>query len=311
MDELKIGKLILAHKTILAPMASLTDIVFRRVVDEIGGIGLMVTELISAEGLRRKQRRTLEMVRTFEFKTPQFIQLFGSEPDPFVESAKFIENETDYCGIDINMGCPARKVVRKGAGAALLADPIKIAKLCKAVKKNVSLPLSVKIRLGFEEENLYEVLKVLEGEGVDAVAIHFRMRSENYSGPAKWEFAKGLRENFKPVLIGNGDIKSKSDAMDKLRMVDGVMIGRAAIRNPFIFSAIAENDPGIPNKSEVTERILDLVEEYYPPEYRLLRIKAFTKYLVMGKPHIKKIRYKIYSSKTFNGVKKYFRELDF
>ncbi len=306
-----IGNLTLAHKTVLAPMASLTDIVFRRIVDEIGGIGLMVTELISAEGLRRKQRRTLEMVRTFEFKTPQFIQLFGSEPDPFVESAKFIENETNYCGIDINMGCPARKVVKKGAGAALLANPIKIAKLCRAVKKTVSLPLSVKVRLGFEEENLYEILDVLVSEGVDAVTIHFRMRSENYGTPARWEFGENLKEKFKLVFIGNGDIKSKSEAVEKLNIVDGIMIGRAAIGNPFIFSEISDCIPSISDRKEVTDRVLELVEEYYPPEYRLLRVKAFTKYLVMGRPHVKKIRYKIYSSKTFNEVKRFFRELDF
>ena len=103
MNHLKIGDLILRHPTALAPMASLTDIVFRRAVDEIGGIGFMVTELISAEGLRRKQKRTLDMIKSYDFNTPQFIQLFGTDPDAFIESAKYIENETNYSGIDINM----------------------------------------------------------------------------------------------------------------------------------------------------------------------------------------------------------------
>ena len=104
MENLKIGNLHLKHRTILAPMASLTDIVFRRVVDEIGGVGLMVTELISAEGLRRKQNKTLSMIRSFDFNTPQFIQLFGSEPEPFTDAVKYIEEETDFSGVDINMG---------------------------------------------------------------------------------------------------------------------------------------------------------------------------------------------------------------
>jgi len=131
MENLKIGNLLLKHRTILAPMASLTDIVFRRVVDEIGGVGLMVTELISAEGLRRKQGRTLSMIRSFDFNTPQFIQLFGSEPESFIDAVKYIEDETDFSGIDINMGCPVRKMMKKRAGAALLKDPKKIGEICR------------------------------------------------------------------------------------------------------------------------------------------------------------------------------------
>ncbi len=299
MNFLKIGHLKMKHRTVLAPMASLTDIVFRRTVDEIGGIGLMVTELISAEGLRRRQKRTLEMIRTFEFKTPQFLQLFGSEAEAFSEAVKIIEGETNYSGIDINMGCPARKVVRKGAGSSLLREPEKISKICRAVKNVSSLPITVKIRLGYEKENLHEILNVLEGEGVDAVTIHFRMRSDNYSGPAKWEYANGLKEKFDLVLIGNGDIKSRIDALKRLELVDGIMIGRAAIRNPFIFSEIEENTPGISDKPEVARRILELTEQYYPENLRLARIKAFTKYLTFGMPRSKKIKHEIYRSRSF------------
>lgn len=306
MNLLKIGDLELKHRTVLAPMSSLTDIVFRRVVDEIGGIGLMVTELISAEGLRRKQRRTLEMIRTFDFKTPQLLQLFGSEPEAFAESAKLIEDETNYSGIDINMGCPARKVVKKGAGSALLQDPLKIGEICSAVRKVISLPLTVKIRLGYEYENLHEVLNVLVGEGVDAVTIHFRLKSDYYSGDARWEFAEGLKERFDTVLIGNGDIKNRTDALKRLELVDGIMIGRGAIKNPFIFSEIAGDPPGMDGKMAVAGRIMDLIEEYYPPVLRLQRIKAFTKYLTAGRPHSKKIKHEIYRSKSFGEVKSLF-----
>jgi len=247
------------------------------------------------------------MIRTSDFKTPQFIQLFGTEAGAFIESIKFIQNETSYSGIDINMGCPARKVTRKGAGAALLTNPAGMGILCSSIKKETSIPLTVKIRIGYEEVNLHEILRVLEDTGIDAVTIHFRLRSENYSGPAHWEYAEGLKDRFNLTLIGNGDIKSKSDALEKLDIVDGVMIGRAAIKNPFIFSEIAGNPPGIPGRSEVAGRIIELIEEFYPEQLRLSRIKAFTKYLTAGKPHSRKIKHQIYRAGSFEEVKSFFK----
>jgi len=302
----RIGDLELKHPTALAPMASLTDIVFRKTVDEIGGLGFMVTELISAEGLRRRQQRTLDMIRTFNFKTPQFIQLFGTDPDAFSESVRFIVNETGYSGIDINMGCPARKVTKKGAGSALLLAPRKAADLCRRVRKSTKLPVTVKIRIGYDVVNLHDTLSALEDTGVDAVTIHFRLRSENYSGPAHWDLAEGLRDKFRLTLIGNGDIKDPADAEDKLARVDGVMIGRAAIRNPFIFSEIAGRAPGMKGKQQVAERILALIEEYYPEKLRLTRIKAFTKYLTSGRPYSRKIKHEIYRSGSFDEVRSLF-----
>ena len=311
MENLKIGNLHLKHRTILAPMASLTDIVFRRVLDEIGGVGLMVTEVISAEGLRRKQNKTLSMIRSFDFNTPQFIQLFGSEPEPFIDAVKYIEEETDFSGIDINMGCPVRKIIKKRAGAALLKDPKKIGEICRKVRKVISIPFTVKIRLGYEEENVFEILKVLENEGVDAVTVHFRLKTDRYSSEARWEYAERIKERSGLKIIGNGNILNRDEALERLNIVDGIMIGRGAINNPFIFAEMQDKIPGPEDKKEVIERIIALVEEYYPPKLRLLRIKAFTKYLALGKPYIKKIKHKVYASKTFDDVKQFFRELDF
>jgi nifR3 family TIM-barrel protein len=311
MEYLKIGNLHLKHRTILAPMASLTDIVFRRVLDEIGGVGLMVTELISAEGLRKKQDRTLSMIRSFDFITPQFIQLYGSEPESFVDAVKYIEAETDFSGIDINMGCPVRKIIKKRAGAALLKDPKKIGEICRKVRKVISIPFTVKIRLGYEEENVFEILKVLENEGVDAVTVHFRLKTDGYSSEARWEYAERIKERSGLRIIGNGNILNRDEALERLNLVDGIMIGRGAISNPFIFAEIQDEMPGPEDKKEITERIMALVEEYYPPELRLLRIKAFTKYLALDKPEVIKIKYKVYASKTFDEVKPFFRELDF
>lgn len=311
MDNLKIGNLQLKHRTILAPMASLTDIVFRRVVDEIGGVGLMVTELISAEGLRRKQDKTLSMIRSFDFNTPQFIQLFGSEPEQFTDVVKYIEEETDFSGIDINMGCPARKIIKRRAGAALLKDPKKIGEICRKVRKVISIPFTVKIRLGYEEENVFEILKVLENEGVDAVTVHFRLKTDRYSSEARWEYAERIKERSSLKIIGNGNILNRDEALERLNIVDGIMIGRGAINNPFIFAEMQDEMPGPEDKKEITERIMALVEEYYLPKLRLLRIKAFTKYLALDRPYLKEIKHKVYTSKTFDDVKQFFRELDF
>lgn len=311
MDNLKIGNLQLKHRTILAPMASLTDIVFRRVVDEIGGVGLMVTELISAEGLRRKQDKTLSMIRSFDFNTPQFIQLFGSEPEQFTDAVKYIEEETDFSGIDINMGCPARKIIKRRAGAALLKDPKKIGEICRKVRKVISIPFTVKIRLGYEEENVFEILKVLENEGVDAVTVHFRLKTDRYSSEARWEYAERIKERSSLKIIGNGNILNRDEALERLNIVDGIMIGRGAINNPFIFAEMQDEMPGPEDKKEITERIMALVEEYYLPKLRLLRIKAFTKYLALDRPYLKEIKQKVYASKTFDDVKQFFRELDF
>lgn len=311
MDNLKIGNLQLKHRTILAPMASLTDIVFRRVVDEIGGVGLMVTEVISAEGLRRKQDKTLSMIRSFDFNTPQFIQLFGSEPEQFTDAVKYIEEETNFSGIDINMGCPVGKIIKKRAGAALLKDPKKIGEICRKVRKVINIPFTVKIRLGYEEENVFEILKVLENEGVDAVTVHFRLKTDRYSSEARWEYAERIKERSGLKIIGNGNILNRDEALERLKVVDGIMIGRGAINNPFIFAEMQDKMPGPEDKKEITERIMTLVEEYYPPKLRLLRIKAFTKYFASGRSYVKEIKHKVYASKTFDDVKQFFRELDF
>jgi len=271
----------------------------------------MVTEVISAEGLRRKQGRTLSMIRSFNFNTPQFIQLFGSEPESFADAVKYIEEETDFSGIDINMGCPVKKIIKKRAGAALLKDPKKIGEICRRVRKVTSIPFTVKIRLGYEEENVFEILKVLENEGVDAVTVHFRLKTDRYSSKARWKYAERIKERSGLRIIGNGNILNRDEALERLNIVDGIMIGRGAISNPFIFAEM-QGEMTVPeDKKEFIERIIALIEEYYPPKLRLLRIKAFTKYLALGKPYIRKIKHKVYASKTFDDVKQFFRELDF
>lgn len=305
---LKIGKIDLKFRAIPAPLAGLTDIAFRKLLDEIGYVDYMVTEMISVEGLRRQQRKTLDMIRPGDFRTPQFIQLFGSEPAAFVDAVKYIENETLFVGIDINMGCPAPKVIRKGGGAALLKEPDRIAAIIKETRKNTTLPLTVKIRLGYNHVNVQEIAAILEAEGVDAVVVHFRLRSDGYAGQAKWDFVPVIREELKrTIFIGNGDIKSVSDARDKLAQVDAVMIGRGSVINPLIFAEMAGTPLPPPLSLHwAAQRLAQLIEEYYPVKMQLPHLKAYARYLFSNRMYSKKSRKQIYDAKTFREATDYF-----
>jgi tRNA-dihydrouridine synthase B len=273
----------------------------------------MVTEMISAEGIKRRQEKTLHMTRTFDSRTPQFIQVFGSQPEEFVEAVKYIENETNYAGIDINMGCPANKVIKKGGGSALLKDPPRAGQIVKEIKKNCRLPLTVKIRLGFDKVNVFEMVNILEQEGADAIAVHFRLRSDGYRGEAKWEYAPQIREKINTVFIGNGDIGSAQEAKEKMVDVDGVMIGREGLANPLIFAEIAGEDrekgERTWNRADVLFRLLELIEEYYEEKLRLPRVKSFTRFLFRGKKYGKIARQLIYNSSTFAEAREHFAAL--
>ncbi len=314
---LKIGHLEIKTNAMLAPLAALTDIVFRRLIDEIGFAGFMVTEMISAEGLRRMQTKTLGMIQPAAFKSPQFIQLFGGEPQPFIDAVKYVENETDYKGIDINMGCPATKVIKRGAGAALLKTPLQIAAIVREIKQNTHLPITVKIRLGFQVVNVFEIVKILEEEGADAITVHFRLRCQGYSGQADWQYAPLIRQQLKKetVFLGNGDIKTATDAHEKMQIVDGVMIGRGAVINPLIFAEIAGavpptgDGPGHLNMKWVYYRLLELIEEHYPPDMRLNRIKAFARFIFSNRKFSKVIRHQIYTCSGYDAAKELFRSI--
>lgn len=304
---MKIGNLEISYAAIPAPLASITDIVFRKLLDEIGYAGYMVTEMISAEGLRRRQRKTLDIIEpgNFQFKTPQFIQLFGSNPAQFTDAVKFIENETKFSGIDINMGCPAPKINRKGGGAALLKEPLKAGTVIREVRMNTKLPVTVKLRLGYDSVNIMEMVKIAESEGVDGIAIHFRLRSDGYTGHARWEMASAIKECLqnKTVFIGNGDIKTAEEALEKLKIVDGVMIGRGSVINPFIFGEIAGCSLSEKDMNWAYRRALELIEFYYPPVLHLAQFKAYARFFFSNRPNSKKIRQQIYTCRTFEELK--------
>lgn len=224
----------------LAPMAGVTDSAFRIIVRELAEEKnlLMFSEMVSAAGIHFKNEKTLEMLKTLPEERPIAIQLFGSDPKICAEAAEFVENSGSAAAIDFNMGCPAPKIVKNGEGSALMKNPKLAGEILAAMKKKISLPLSVKIRLGFDEENLnaVEVAKIAESSGADFIAIHGRTRQQFYSGVANWEKIAKVKAAVKIPVIANGDVKN-FETLEKIFSVtkaDGVMIGRAAQGNPWI-----------------------------------------------------------------------------
>jgi tRNA-dihydrouridine synthase B len=227
--------------TILAPMAGVTDTVFRRVIRSLGGCGLIMTEFTSAEGLTRQSARTLRYLYFGEDEHPIAAQIFGSDPGVMASAAALTE-DLGFDQVDINLGCPVKKVVKCG-GSGLLRDLPHLEKLLRRVRAAVRIPLTIKIRSGWDENNIVavDVARMAEQAGIEAIAIHPRTRMQGYSGAADWRLIRAVKESVRVPVIGNGDIRAPQDAvrMEVETGCDAVMIGRAAANNPWIFRQIA------------------------------------------------------------------------
>ena len=228
--------------TVLAPMAGITDTVFRRVIRGLGGCGLIMTEFTSAEGLTRDEGRTMRYLLFEPDEHPITAQLFGANPDAMARAAANVE-ELGFDIVDINLGCPAKKVVKCG-GSGLLRDLKLLGEILTAVRAAVRIPLTLKMRGGWDDQSVVavEVARMAEQIGVEAIAIHPRTRLQGYAGHANWEIIAAAKRAVRIPIIGNGDVRVPEDAV---RMVeetgcDAVMIGRAAATNPWIFRQIAE-----------------------------------------------------------------------
>lgn len=222
---------------VLAPMAGITDHSFRTFMKKRGA-GVVVTELVSATGIEYKSQRTLDLMSFDEGQRPVGIQLFGEEPEVLARGAQVAEQMgADF--VDLNFGCPVPKVVKKGAGSAMLRDLPQMQKVLHAVKNAVAIPTTIKIRTGWDHNsrNAVEVAHIAYNEGITWVAIHGRTRAQGYSGDADWEFIADVKANSKIPILGNGDINSCKSAVYRMKEtgVDGVLIGRGALKNPYIF----------------------------------------------------------------------------
>lgn len=228
----------LKGKAILAPMAGITDVAFRTLCKKYGA-ALTISEMISAEALVRNSKKTLKLLEKDKSEKPFVIQLFGNNPDILAKAAKLVEPHCDI--IDINMGCPAEKIVKQGAGSALLLEPVKVRKIVREVNESVNVPVTVKLRIGIQGRDVaVKIAKVCEKAGASAICIHGRTREQGYSGKAEWKVIKKVKAAVSIPVVGNGDVKKPEDAKRMMEQTgcDYFMVGRAARGNPFIFKQI-------------------------------------------------------------------------
>ena len=240
---LRIGSVAISPATVLAPMSGVTDTVFRRFIKHLGGCGLIMTEFTSADGVLRDQRVQGRYLHFYEDEHPISAQLFGSSPIVLADAARLVE-DLGFDLVDLNLGCPAKKVVKCNGGSGLLRDLPLIRQIFEAVRAAVKIPFTVKFRAGWNDDEIVcvELARLAESCGLGAVALHARTREQGYSGNARWEWIASVKQAVKIPVIGNGDIRSPEDACAIVAQTgcDAVMIGRMAPANPWIFRQIEQ-----------------------------------------------------------------------
>ena len=298
LKKIKIGNVELQNNIILAPMAGLTDLPFRLICEKYNP-GLVVTEMVSSKALFYNDSKTKELLKMDGEKRPVSAQIFGSDVESMAYAAKYVSKIADI--VDINMGCPAPKVVKNGDGSRLLLDLDKVYEIVKTVVENSSVPVTVKIRKGWDNEHIVAVdaAKAIESAGASAIAIHGRTRSEYYTGVADWDIIRKVKENVNIPVIGNGDIKSPEDAKKILEETncDGIMIGRATLGRPWILEEIrtyleSGNVRKITNK-EILETILKHIELEVKEKGEYTGIREMRKhicYYLKGLPRASNVR---------------------
>jgi len=323
--EWKIRDIVIKNQIVVAPMAGVTNIAYRQILKDFGA-GLIYTEMISDKGLGYNNHKTLDMLEISSNEKPISLQLFGSEIDSMVKAAQYIDQYTNCDIIDVNMGCPVQKVVKSGAGSALLQNPEHIYNLMSAIVKSVQKPVTVKIRSGWDHQhiNVVEVAKALERAGVSAVAVHPRTKSQLYSGKADWSLIKEVKNAIAIPVIGNGDVQTKEDA---LRMIeetgcDAVMIGRGLLGNPWLIKEAVDYLEG---KVESTQKshleIKELILKHLDYLVRLkgekiacLEMRSHGPWYLKGLKNASQTKVKLASAEKVDDVKQiieeFFNQLD-
>jgi len=296
----KIGSVSLDNPYILAPLAGYTDLPFRILCREYGA-GLVFSEMISCHGLVYDHDKTHKMLATHQLEGPVAMQIFGAEPDIMAEAARIVSDHPIDI-IDINMGCPVKKVIKKGAGAALMREPKLAEKIISAVVRNTSKPVTVKFRTGWNHHTITapSFAQMSENAGAQAVTVHARTWSDGFSGPVNWEVLARVKNQVNIPVIGNGDIKSHDDGLEMLRKTgcDGVMIGRSALGAPWIFS------PDYPIASmkirvKALIRHLELIERFLAPDRFLGKVKNHASKYFKGTPRSTVLRRHIFDATSF------------
>lgn len=291
---MQISTVTLKNPFILAPLAGYTDLPFRLLCRELGA-GLCFSEMISCHGLTYGQEKTLEMLATVEEERPVAFQLFGNDPDIMGEAADILSiRPIDL--IDINMGCPAKKVIKKGSGAALMKDMPRAEAIIRAVVKNTHLPVTVKFRSGWNTDNILavEFAQMAQEAGASAVTIHGRTWSQAFGGKADWSIISQVKQSVSIPVIGNGDILCYQDGQHMMQETgcDGVMIGRGALGNPWVFQE-SGTPATLAGKMSVINRHIELIEKYLPTRLHYFKIKNHCIRYMTGLPGCSKLRKKI------------------
>jgi nifR3 family TIM-barrel protein len=302
---LRYQELVIDPPLILAPMAGVTDRDFRLIVRRIGGVGLVSMEFVSSKAILSGNPKTRELMHFSDEERPLAIQIYGSDVASMAHAAEVVEQMgADVC--DINMGCPANKVLKGCAGAALMADLDLAEKMIAAVKRRLTIPLTVKFRVGLDDKrrNYVELGRICEANGVAAVAMHGRTAKQMFRGRADWSAIARLKEAVSIPVIGNGDVREPEDALEMLRQTgcDGVMIARAATKNPWIFRQVAARmtgseaaEPSLEDRRRLILGHFRLVAEREPSKFALHKLRKFTGWYTHGLPRGRQLRQKINS----------------
>lgn len=316
---LKIGDVILENNLILAPMAGVTDLPFRLLCKEQGA-GLLCMEMVSAKAIYFQNKNTEQLLQIDDRELPVSLQLFGSDPDIISEMAKKIEDRP-FSILDINMGCPVPKVTGNGEGSALMKNPKLVEEIVSKTVKAINKPVTVKIRKGFDEAhvNAVEIARIAESAGAAAVAVHGRTREQYYSGKADWDVIRQVKEAVRIPVIGNGDVTSPESAEQLLEHTgcDGIMIGRGAQGNPWIFRQILHwmetgEKEEKPNLQEVKEMILrhaKLLVDYKGAYTGIREMRKHVAWYTAGYPNSAKLRARVNEIESLDALESLIREL--
>lgn len=309
---------------VLSPMAGVTDISFRRLLKRCGGVGLTVSEFISVEGLTRSNPKSKRQMRFYKDERPFAVQIFGGQPERMRMAAEMAE-EIGADILDINCGCPAPKVVKHGGGSGLLKDHDRLETILNAVKKVITIPLTIKIRAGFYDHtiNAVETAKLAEACGVEHIALHGRTKEQGYRGLANWDLVKQIKEVVKVPVSGSGDVTTIEGAFERFRETgcDGVLIGRGAMANPWIFRQIEDTmrgrevfQPTLADKRALLLEYFEMLREDMPQTPAINRMKQLAGQFTRGLQGGALFRTTLYHSHTveeiLNRIEEYFEAIE-